>query len=242
MSVHGWDDASRHSEKRAQEGGIFVRLTDDGDKIVGKFCGEPHGREMVWTGERYEEYDPDVHAGKKISDRFMLNFYDVEEKAMKVYEVNMVVFRTILKLRKKYGLDVWTFEIERHGGPGDPNTKYSVLPEEKIGDELRKEIEAAELFDLKAIAQGNITGGGSGDDAPKAKSAGSKPIDPRAASDLVARLKALPRSAVDAFLQPFGVQRVRDLKDSDLAAAEKQLAALEQEHGADSDHSQDPFA
>ena len=242
MSVHGWDDASRHSEKRAQEGGIFVRLTDDGDKIVGKICGEPHGREMVWTGERYEEYDPDAHAGKKISDRFMLNFYDVAEKAMKVYEVNMVVFRTILKLRKKYGLDAWTFEIERHGGPGDPNTKYSVLPEEKIDDELRKEIEAAELFDLEAIAQGNIPGGGSGDDAPKAKPAGNKAIDPRAASDLVARLKALPRSAVDAFLQPFGVQRVRDLKESDLAAAEKQLAALEEEHGTGSDRSQDPFA
>lgn len=242
MSTHGWDDSSRLSEKHAQEGGLFVRLTDDGDKIVGKFCGEPYGREMAWTGSRYEEYDPKIHTDKGPSARFMVNFYDVEEKAMKVMEVSIVVFRDLLKLRKKYGLDVWTFEIERHGSPGDPNTKYSVLPEAKVDDELRAEIDAVDLYDLGAIAKGNFPGGGPGDDDSRKKSSGANSVDPRAASELVPRLKALPRPAVDAFLEQFGVQKVRDIKKSDLPAAEKQLAQMEKEHGADSDRSQDPFA
>ncbi|MBM4356400.1 MAG: hypothetical protein FJ109_21835 [Deltaproteobacteria bacterium] len=242
MAVHGWDEATQQSEKRAQEGGLFVRLTEDGDKIVGKFCGEPYGREMVWTGERYEEYAPDLHAGKKVSDRFMVNFYDVEEKTMKVWELNMATFRTVLKLRAKYGLDAWTFEIERHGGPGDPSTKYSVLPEAKIDEGLRKEIEGAGLHDLEAIANGTMPGGGSGDDSPRPKAAGNKTVDPRTASDLVARLKALPRAAVDAFLGRFGVERVRDLKESDLPAAEKQLARMEEEYKNAPDRSLDPFA
>ena len=86
MTTNAWDNASRLADKHANQGGIFVRLTSNGDKIVGAFCGEPFAREVVWTGERYETYDPSVHTDKRPSLRVMLNFFVPAEGDMKVIE------------------------------------------------------------------------------------------------------------------------------------------------------------
>ena len=220
MTTNAWDTASRLADKHANQGGIFVRLTSNGDKIVGAFCGEPFAREVVWTGERYETYDPSVHTDKRPSLRVMLNFFVPAEGDMKVIEGGTVWFKDVLKVRDKYGLDKWLFEIERHGDAGDPKTTYSILPEEKLDDEMRARIAAAEAHDLKSIGAGNDEdASGKGSTATKKSSNAAGPIDPRVAGDLVAKLKALPRSDVDAFLAEFGVQRVRDLEAKHETAA-----------------------
>jgi len=208
-----WEMATTMADKHANSGGIFVRLANNGDKIVGAFCGEPYAREVIWTGERYEQFDENnsAHQGKRPSLRVMLNFYVPAEGAMKVIEGGTVWFKDVLKVRDKYGLDKWLFEIERHGDAGDPKTTYSILPEEKLDDEMRARIAAAEAHDLKSIGAGNDEGDGKSSTATKKSSNAAGPIDPRVAGDLVAKLKALPRSDVDAFLAEFGVQRVRDL-------------------------------
>ena len=72
----------------------------------------------------------------------------------------------------------------------------------------------SELYDLKSIGSSD-----SGDDDP--------PIDAETTAELVTRLKALPRSAVDTFLEQFRVQRVSDLRASDLEAARQLLGGLE---------------
>jgi hypothetical protein len=54
---NSWDKARTLADQHASQGGIFVRLANDGDKVVGAFCGEPFAREVVWTGERYETFD-----------------------------------------------------------------------------------------------------------------------------------------------------------------------------------------
>lgn len=145
-----WEMADKH----ANSGGIFVRLANNGDKIVGAFCGEPYAREVIWTGERYEQFDENniAHQGKRPSLRVMLNFYVPTEGAMKVIEGGTVWFKDVLRVRDKYGLDKWLFEIERHGDAGDPKTTYSILPEEKLDDEMRARIAAAEAHDLKSTA------------------------------------------------------------------------------------------
>ncbi|MFB3852576.1 MAG: hypothetical protein ACE148_01995 [Vicinamibacterales bacterium] len=56
----------------------------------------------------------------------MLNFYVPAENAMKVIEGGTVWFKDVLKIRDKYGLDKWLFEIERHGEAGSPKTTYSL--------------------------------------------------------------------------------------------------------------------
>lgn len=210
-----WEMATTMADKHANSGGIFVRLANNGDKIVGAFCGEPYAREVIWTGERYEQFDENnsAHQGKRPSLRVMLNFYVPAEGVMKVIEGGTVWFKDVLKVRDKYGLDKWLFEIERHGDAGDPKTTYSILPEEKLNDEMRARIAAADAHDLKSIGAGNDEDAGSkSSTAAKKSNNAAGPIDPRVAGDLVAKLKALPRSDVDVFLAEFGVQRVRDLE------------------------------
>lgn len=216
-----WDKAKTMADQHANSGGIFVRLANNGDKIVGAFCGEPYAREVIWTGERYEQFDEAnaAHQGKRPSLRVMLNFFVPAENAMKVIEGGTVWFKDVLKVRDKYGLDKWLFEIERHGDAGDPKTTYSILPEEKLDDEMRARIAAAEIHDLKSIGTGNEDGDTKGTESTKKSSAAAGPIDPRVAGDLVAKLKTLPRSDVDAFLSEFGVQRVRDLEAKQESAA-----------------------
>ena len=227
---NAWEMATTMADKHANSGGIFVRLANNGDKIVGAFCGEPYAREVIWTGERYETYDPAVHTDKRPSLRVMLNFFVPDEDAMKVIEGGTVWFKDVLKVRDKYGLDKWLFEIERHGESGDPKTTYSILPEEKIDDGMRARIAAAEPHDLAAIGNGESDAGDAKAKAPggnqvnTARRTPNGPIDPRAAGELVALLKALPRSDVDAFLAEFGIQRVRDLPASQEAAARAYIA------------------
>jgi hypothetical protein len=147
----------------------------------------------------------------------------------------------VLKVRDKYGLDKWSFEIERHGEAGDPKTKYTILPEEKIDAALRQQIAGASAHDLEAA----VGGASDGDDAAKpatggASPASERPIDAAVATELVARMKALPRADVDAILAELGVQRVRDLKGAQVARAKAVLAKYEGE--ASSQAEVDPFA
>lgn len=240
---NSWDKARTLADKHASQGGIFVRLAGDGDKIVGVFCGEPFAREVVWTGERYETYDAanKAHADKRPSLRVMLNFYVPAENAMKVIEGGTTWFKDVLKIRDKYGVDKWLFEIERHGEAGNPKTTYSLLPEEKVTDELKAKIAACELHDLERLANSQ----GDAEDAKPATTTASRkdgPIDPRVAGEIVARLKSLPRTDVDAFIAKMGVQRVRDLKASDETAARALLDQLEAKAAPAQAAEVDPFA
>jgi hypothetical protein len=153
---------------------------------------------------------------------------------MKVIEGGSQWFKDVLKLRDKYGLDKWSFEIERRGEAGDPKTRYSMLPEEKLGDEQRKKIAATALHDLPNVAGGD----GAGDAATPAPAVKAGPIDPATATALVARLKALPRAAVDGVLGELGVQRVKEMTMAQAARANAMLDQLAGGAGAEVD----PFA
>ncbi len=154
---------------------------------------------------------------------------------MKVIEGSSAFFRSVVKVKEKYGIDSWLFEIERQGDAGDTKTKYSILPEEKINTELRAQMNKAELHNLASM------GTGSEDDAdatqPAPKSAG--PISEQDAQAIVERLKLLSKSDVTAFLTKFGVQRVRDMKSADLTAARALLDDLD---GGGTQAEVDPFA
>jgi hypothetical protein len=230
--TNAWETAKGLTEKHASAGGIFVRLASNGEKVTGVFCGEPFAREVVWTGERYEAFDPKNPAhqadGKRPSLRVAMNFYVLAENTMKVIEGGTQWFKDVLKVRDKYGLDKWSFEIERHGEAGDPKTKYTILPEEKIDATLRGKIAQGQLHDLETT----VGGGADEDDAkpasaPRAATSKDGPIDPATAADLVARMKVLPRTDLETLLAQLGVQRVRDLKASEAERAKSMLAALE---------------
>ncbi len=245
---NGWDQAKGLADKHTNSGsGLFVRLANDRDKVVGAFAGDPYARETHWTGERYEVCTGDgcsiCSEGKRPNLRVSMNFYVPAERDLKVIEGGVTWFKDLLKARDKYGLDKWLFEIERHGAAGDPKTSYTILPEEKLTPEQIKEIDALRLHDLPKVVSGGSDNfdsydkGGSG--------GGGDTIDARSASQLVGRLKALPREAVDTFLEKFSVQRVRDLKGSDEKAAGAFIASLEAKYAqpqAGSNDEVDPFA
>jgi hypothetical protein len=237
----GWDKAKQKADEHAQQGGVFVKLANDGDKVVGAFIGEPFAREVVWNGERYETHDPDNadHQDLRASLRVSVNFFVPAENAMKVIEGGTMWFKDVLKVRDKYGLDKWLFEIERHGEAGNPKTTYSILPEEKLDDAMRERIAGCELNDLERLVNGSSDEKSDAGTAKPATKTG--PIDPRVAGEIVARLKALPRSDLDGFMKKFGVQRVRDLKASDEAAARAYLDSLTPQNTAGGKQEIDPF-
>ena len=239
---NGWDHAQGMADKHSGSGsGLFVRLANNGDKIVGAFLGEPYAREVHWGGERYEECSGDgcgfCDEGKRPSLRVSMNFYVPSEDDVKIIEGGVTWFKDLLKARDKYGLAQWLFEVERHGAAGDPKTSYTILPEEKLTPEQIKKIDALRLHDLPKV----VSGGEDGFDSYDKGS--SKTIDARTASELMPRLKALPRAALDTFLAELGIQRVRDLNASEEKKARALLERLEAENKPeDEDTSIDPFA
>jgi len=225
-----WDAAKGLADKHASSGGVFVRLSNDGDKVVGAFCGEPFAREVLWTGEKYETYDPKnpEHQleGKRPSLRVALNFYVPSENVMKVIEVGTQTFKDILRCRDKYTLTGWLYEIERHGEARSSRTTYSVLPEKQIDSELRGKLERAELNDLPSLVGDAPREGSSTKDAKK-ESSPEGTIDVATASGIIGRMKALPRDSVDQLLARFQVQRVREVRAVDVPALLAELSRLE---------------
>lgn len=240
---NAWDKAKEMAEQHASS--LFVRLSNDGDKVVGSFLGEPYPREVVWTGEKYvdgdsPEAEKHVKQGKSRSLRIAINFYVPAEKALKVYEMGAATFKTLLKLREKYGLDQWAFEIERHGKANDTKTTYSLLPETQLTDAERKALAGLTLHDLAEVVRGESDEDGEDGDFESYERKQDGPIDPDVVAKMMPRLKALPRELLDRFLAKLKVQRVKDLKASDQAAALELLHELEAE--ARPSQEVDPFA
>ena len=229
---NAWDQAANLADKHANQGGMFVKLANDGDKVVGVFVGDPHAREVVWTGEGYEPYDENsaAHKGKRASLKVALNFFDVAEGGMRVFELNNTTFRDLVRLRDKYGLDRWVFEIERQGAKGDPRTRYSILPEHEIGADLAAAIRAADLHDLASM-------GSEGAETPS-----DGPVAEAEAERFAAALRRLPRSAVDTVLNELKVRRIRDVRASEAQRARELLARLERQHAPAAAQEVDPFA
>ncbi|MFI5298644.1 MAG: hypothetical protein ACHREM_11140 [Polyangiales bacterium] len=222
----GWNEVKALAEKVANSGGIFVRLANNGDKVVGAFCGDPYARQSIWLGDHTETFDPTnpAHRGadKKPSLKVAINFYVPAEGAMKVIEVGTQTFRDVVKCRDKFPFNTWMFEIERHGEAGSAKTKYSVLPDTQMDAATKSKVAAVELHDLEAV----VSGAADDDDvAPRAPVDG--PIDPATAADLIARMKVLPRTDLETLMSQLGVARVRDLKASDVARAKRAIAAFE---------------
>lgn len=234
--INAWDKAKGLADKHASQGSIFVRLQNDGDAVVGVFCGEPYAREVYWDGEKYVEATadgpPPGATAKTPSLRVALNFYVPSEGTMKIVEGGTQWFRDLVNVREKYGLDKWLFEIKRHGKPKDPKTKYTILPEEKIDDALRATLARVATHDLAQMSAPSEDGDASG--SPRV-------IDVDVARQFADRLRALPRSDADTFLQEFKIERLRDLPNDRVPAALQFLMKLEASHKSAS-AAVDPFA
>ena len=223
MSNSMWQQTEDLAKRHDQSGGNWLKLTNDGDKAVVVFLGEPYPREVCFVEGKYLLFDEKLKAqGLKPSLRVALNVALFDTKDVKVLEQGVMFFKDLVRVREKYGLERWAFEVQRHGAAKDPKTSYSLLPEHQLSAEQQRAFQALPLHDLAKMYAGEEGGSGSVGSYDRRP---SETIEPRVAQDLATQLKALPREAVDRFLQKFSVQRIKDLPGAQL---EKARAFVEQ--------------
>lgn len=236
----GWD----YAEKRAAEsaGGKFVDLKETGDTALGVFVGDPYTEELYYDDkkEAYEPYTEDhKKAGLRPSPRFYFNFAELAAKGskhdpqMKIVEMNGTSFDNVVVVKKKYGMDrLYQLECKVTEKNGNKKRVIHVLPEiDPLSDEMKAAIGKLQLHDLKNSRAGNAATAPTNGGAAATNGASADPVVDKATGDkIVERLKALPNSGerVPEWQKKFGIQKVREIRQSQLAEA---LATLDNWEG-----------
>src|SRR3972149_4856193 len=162
MAPSMWQQTEEMAKKHDQGGSTWLKLQNDGDKAVIVFLSEPHPREVCFVDGKYMPFDEKLKAqGLKPSLRVALSVALYDSTAGKGLEQGVMFFKALVRVREKYGLEKWAFEIQRHGAAKDPKTTYSILPEHQLSAEQLKEFQALKLQDLEKLYSGE--GAGSGD-------------------------------------------------------------------------------
>ena len=247
MAPSMWQQTEEMAKKHDQGGSLWLKLAGDGDKAVVVFLGEPHPREVCFTDGKYVDYDDKAKAaGLKPSLRVALNVALFDSNEVKVLEQGVMFFKDLVRVREKYGLEKWAFEIQRHGAAKDPKTTYSILPEHQLSAEQQKAFQALPQHDLAKLYTETGDDKGTSLDSfdKKADAKGDGAVDPKVAQAIATQLKALPREAVDRFLAKFGVQRIKDLPTAQVEKARAFVEQLQTELAAPTaqETEVDPFA
>ncbi len=247
MAPSMWQQTEEMAKKHDQGGSLWLKLANDGDKAVVVFLGEPHPREVCFVDGKYVEFDDKAKAaGLKPSLRVALNVALFDSKEVKVLEQGVMFFKDLVRVREKYGLEKWAFEIQRHGAAKDPKTTYSILPEHQLSAEQQKAFQALPQHDLAKLYSGESDDKGTSLDSfdKKADANGDGTASPNVAQAIATALKALPREATDRFLQKFGLQRIKELPTSQVEKARAFVEQLQTELAAPAatETEVDPFA
>lgn len=252
MSGYGWDAAKEGADKQAQSSGKFLRLADDKDKAVIAFLGEPYTREVLWDGAMNKGQggnrpftDADAEAGKSPRVLVSYNVLHRESQTVKIFEQGVVFYRELLRFKDKYGLDKRFFEVERHGVKKDQNTTYAIFPDDEFTAEETKAVKGLDLLVLdKELEDGGDDSTDTKSDAKsetKSANGAGGSISADAATNLVSRLKVLPKEKLTKFLERFDVKKIRDVKKADEEGALAFVGELEGKPEAASGEV-DPFA
>jgi hypothetical protein len=244
MASSMWQQTEEMAKKHDQGGSLWLKLQNDGDKAVVVFLGEPFPREVCFADGKYLPFDDKLKAqGLKPSLRVALSVALYDSKEVKVLEQGVMFFKDLVRVREKYGLDKWAFEIQRHGAAKDPKTTYSILPEHQLTAEEQRAFQALPMHDLAKLYEGEAEGAGAAPLGSYDKKADAA-VDPKVAQAIAAQLKTLPREAVDRFLQKFAVQRIKDLPAGQVEKARAFVEQLQGEFAAPAAASTDvdPFA
>ena len=246
MATNQWQQTAELAKKHDQDSSTWLKLGNDGDTAVVVFLGDPYPREVSFVDGKYMPFDDKLKAqGLKASLRVALNVAVYETKEVKILEQGVTFFKDLVRVREKYGLDKWAFEVQRHGAAKDPKTTYSILPEHQLTPEQQKEFQALPLHDLEKLygSSGGEGGGGGALGSYDRKEAGV--VDPSTAQSLAVQLKMMPREAVERFCKKFNVARIKDLPVAQLEKARAFVEVLASEFAAQTATATpdaDPFA
>ena len=155
MATNMWEQTEEMAKKHDADSSTWLKLANDEDKAVVVFLGEPYPREVSFVDGKYVPADDAVRAaGHKVSLRVAYNVVVPDTGEVKVLEQGVMFFKDLVRVREKYGLDKWAFEVQRHGAAKDPKTTYSILPERQLTAEERKSFQAVEVLDLPKLYAG----------------------------------------------------------------------------------------
>jgi len=226
MGTYGWNDAKKKADE-VNTSGMYLKLEDDGDQAIVVWMGEPYAREVIWTGEGYLDADTDEgkayldnNPKKKASFRCAMNGLVLKKghadnpkghkvvNQMQIFENGVNWFNDLCKIKEKYGLGIWAFELQRNGKAKDPKTSYSMLPDTKVADwdglaDLIKSFES-KLHDLADPKGESGSGDSSGSD-------GGATVSDDQKKELTAKLKPLGREVLNSFLTSFGIEQLKSL-------------------------------
>lgn len=233
MHADSWDRTQHVTTQHEAAGGLWLKLANNGDRAVVVFLGAPLPREVIFAEGGYQDFTPaHATAGLKPSHRFALNVAVLPEGEVKVLETGIALMKDVLAVRAKYGLEGWAFEIVRNGAAKDPKTTYKLLPERALTADEQRRFAGLQLHDLEALYDPARR-------AERGTAPAPVPIDDTTAKDIVERLRALPRTAVDEWLFEMKITRVRELTTDKLAEARALIKQLADHAKAPS---ADPFA
>jgi hypothetical protein len=145
MTTNSWDKVAQLVEKHDDQENIFVKLKS-GEAVNGAFVGHPFAGEFIWTGQRYELFNPNHWIDKRPVLLVFLNFFMPDQGKMKVLACDIPLFKELLKARDQYGFDSWTFQVRRIG-----SEVYNVSPYEQIGEKMCNKIESIAEHDLAEV-------------------------------------------------------------------------------------------
>lgn len=204
-------------------GSLWLKFPNDGDKAVVVFLGDPYPREICFVDGKYVLYNEQLKAqGHKLTVRVAINAALYATKEVKVLEMSAMLFKDLVRIRGKYGLEGRAFEVQRHGAAKDPKTTYSILPEHQLTPEQQRVFSSLTLHKLAKLYGDEPEGGGHAASAAQSEVYTPQPatlIDTTRAQTLATQLKELPREAVERFLRQFGIQRVKELSAARFAEA-----------------------
>src|SRR5262245_27348867 len=200
-------------------GGKFLRLENSGDKALIVFLDEPYARELVYdqATKRYVEPAKDAKGSLRIS----MNVYDKQSQTVRIFEQGVIWYKHLKGIWEKYGrykrhvdgapcddakcdkphrcVDAYYVELKREGAMGDTNTTYTMFPErDPIPSSEREALFGLKRWELKEEVNSEE------DEVDQSKSNGASPpetMDAAVATDLVNRLKPMPKSTLDEFLK-----------------------------------------
>lgn len=240
MEPNSWDQAEELAKRHEESGSIWLKLANDKDRAVVVFLGAPFARDVCFIDGKYVLFEESLKAqGERPTARIAFNVALCETKEVKIFEQGLTFYKDLKRVRDKYGLAAWAFEVQRHGAAKDPKTTYTILPDHPLAADQQAAYGALVLHDLQAVYAGEMSGGddlGSYDrgasGAAPAQPTTTAPVDSGALVDektaqlLVTHLKPLPRAAVDRFCATFGIARIKDLPAAQSAKALKLLETL----------------
>jgi hypothetical protein len=247
MEPDSWDQAEELAKQHEESGGLWLKLVNDKDRAVVVFLGAPFARDVCFIDGKYVLFDEALKAkGERPTARVAFNVALYDTKDVKIFEQGLTFYKDLKRVRDKYGVRNWAFEVQRHGAAKDPKTTYSILPDRQLTAEEQSVFQALVLHDLPAVYAGDAADaeavGSDGLDSydrspgraapsqPKAATAAPAVIDDRTVELLVTHLKPLPRAAVERFCAMFGIARIKELPATRAAEATRAVDALVAEY------------